>query len=185
MASASQLGGGAPMTASARKGAAGLTMVEILVALGVLAIALGSVLAVFVGGSRTSLLARERMEASRLALAVFDVVDKGWIGGAEWYGRDGDGNLPPADTLIDNNIYLSTNPNLPVNSADWWPAYVIRSPVKLVWRCWIRTMPSDVGGMHHVTVTVYVDETENRGIDASDRIVGSFYALMSDRTVTP
>ena len=98
-----------------------MTMIEILVALGILAVAIGSILTIFTAGARHGARAREKMEAGRVALAVFDLVDKGFVvsGSPDTpYGRRSDGKLVNDEELESGNSLQ----NIDGGQESWRPA---------------------------------------------------------------
>ncbi len=161
-----------------------LTMIELLVCLGVLAIALGSVLSVFVAGTRFAAKSRRRMDASRVARAVHDRFQKGWeeppSGSDNWHGHDDDGDV------VDETIQSDQMPSISDVPASWAPAYVIDSPVRLVWRCQVLTpnpYTFDVPGMHLLVTTVSHDSNEDACFDTEpdDEVIGTYCAILVDR----
>ncbi len=170
------------------------TLIEIMVTLGILVIVMASVLSVFAAGTRMSMRAREKMEAGRVALAVFDMLEAGFNDQPDrtgtWYGRDGNGDFTFSGTIASHELPANYQyPPAPSNWSAWEPMWVIKSPVRLVWRCTI-SQPSGWDadeikkGMHLVRVIVSRDEDNNNEFNlATDREVGRFYAVVSDRTV--
>ena len=182
----------------------GMTMIELLVALGIFAIAVGSILTIFTAGARHGARAREKMAAGRVALAVFDLVDKGFTAGGTNYGRgavdagvidaEGDG-----ETVTSEQLLGMTAPAPPPGYSQWAPAYVMASPVLLVWEYEIASpAPSTTDGvqLRRLTVTVSVDEdtdftfdqeqTLPSGVRTGDPVVRVYEAILADRrVVTP
>lgn len=182
------------MTTAANRRTRGFTMMELLVALGILAVALASVLSIFARGSQFGLKAQERMEAARVAQAVFDLVDRGFIAGTR-KGRDENGNIAAgASEVLSQDIEDAYELDGMAFSA-WSPAYVIRSHLDLVWSCQIDDYVIDgITGMHLLKITVRFDSKENGEFDEllatpesgqPDRLIGRYYAVLADRQVTP
>jgi len=170
----------------------GMTMIEILVALGILAVAIGSILTIFHAGARHGARAREKMEAGRVALAVFDLVDKGFTDGTNEYGRDGatGGISPTTVPFTSQQLFAMTDPAPPPNFSQWGPAYVTGSPVPLVWQYEISDATTDGVQLHRLSVTVAVDEDgdgifDGTGSPEPDRVVRVYEAILADRRVTP
>ena len=162
------------------------TMMELLVTLGILAIALASVLSIFARGSQFGLRAQERTEGSRVAQAVFDLVDRGFIDGTR-KGRDENGKIPAGLTEVFSQALETAAEVDGMAFSAWKPAYVIRSHLDLVWHCRIDDHAVDgVTGMHLLMVTVCFDDDGDKAYDASrDRLVGTYYAILADREVSP
>ncbi len=159
----------------------GLTMIEILVTLGILSVVIGSVLSIFVAGSRFGLRAQEKMEAGRVAQAVFDLVDRGFDAPSRM-GRLDDGSL------LDETVTCQQLASAGAQEIDgyqfrslWAPTYVVRSPLSLVWKYVIS--PHDVDGlvMHHLDVTVRFDEDGDADFDDTDRLIARYSAILADR----
>ncbi len=171
------------MAAPVGRDARGFTMMELLVTLGILAIALASVLSIFARGSQFGLKAQERTEASRVAQAVFDVMSQGWefpASSSTWYGRDGDGKVIDGTIRSDQ---IASQSDLP---SSWRPAYVVRSHLTLVWEADVAPYTQDGIAVHMLTITVCFDDDGDRAYDASrDRRVGKYYAILADRKVSP
>ncbi len=149
----------------------GMTMIELLVALGIFAIAVGSILTIFTAGARHGARAREKMAAGRVALAVFDLVDKGYSSG----GRDPTtGDLPNSETR--------TGGPSTVFGAD---EFVANSPVLLVWKYEIEPYTADGVAMRQLTVTVAADENSDFLFDSGDRTVRVYEAILANRRVVP
>lgn len=156
-----------------------MTMLEILVSLGILAVAIGSILTIFTAGARHGARAQEKMEAGRVAVAVFDLVDRGFTGG----GRDA------ATGSFTNNETLSGGPATVLGADD----FVAKSPVPLVWKYEITSLdPADTDGvqLHRLSVTVSVDEDGDLLFDDAasanpDRVIRVYEAILADRRVTP
>jgi type II secretory pathway pseudopilin PulG len=158
-----------------------LTMVELLVCLGVLAIALGSILSVFITGARVATNAQRKMDAGRVARVVFELVDRGFVTSSGQHGRgaDGPGKFQPEvvkseelSSLVGGTIGRS-------------PAYVIYSPLALVWRAELSTPPAgtyDFDDFHVLEITVSHDTNDNSAFDVTDEVVGKYYALLADRS---
>ena len=166
------------------RGARGMTLVEILVALGVLAMAIGSILTIFMTGSRFGARTREKLEAGRVALAVFDLVDKGFDVGGTPYGRRSTG--PLAGQLVNDEEVESSLSSRVLGDA----AFAARSPVPLVWKYKILDHTVDGVPMHRIEITVRLD-TDGSGdpgyleYDDTDRLIRVYHALLADRRVTP
>ncbi len=170
-----------------------MTMIEILVALGILAIAISSILTIFTAGARHGARAREKMEASRVALAVFDLVDRGFTAGTP-YGRGAvdagviDKELD-GETVTSEQLLGITIPAPPPGYSEWAPAYVTASPVLLVWKYEIQPYTLDGVAMHRLSVTVSVDEDQDYAFDvelpggSGDRVVRVYEAILADRRV--
>ena len=174
-----------------RSVARGMTMLEILVALGIVAIAMSSILTIFHAGARHGARAREKMEAGRVALAVFDLVDKGFAVNSAPYGR---GRTTPGvvdDGEIVTSEQLEYLDSKPVSYTKWYkewrPTYVATSPVLLVWKYEITLYTVDGVAMHQLSVTVSVDEDGDLRFDPAptDRVVRVYEAVLADRRVTP
>ena len=153
------------------------TMMELLVTLGILAIALASVLSIFARGSRFGLRAQERTEGARVAQAVFDLADTGVAGGI--WGRKTDGNI--ADATI-ASLSASVPPQL------------FKSHLTLVWEGKIEPHTQDGIDMHLLKITVRFDANGNGMYDElpttperlqPDRLVSKYYAILADREVSP
>jgi type II secretory pathway pseudopilin PulG len=162
-------------------------MVELLVCLGVLAVALGSVLSIFVAGTRFAAKSRQRMDASRVARAVYDLADRGLDVAGTPHGRGTGGagkfNVAAAGPDEFYSQDLLSAGYLP----SWAPAYVVDSPLRLVWKCRISEPPAgtfDLGGMYNVEITVSLDENENDAFDPepTDEEIRRYYAILVDRT---
>lgn len=187
------------------RGVRGFTMMELLVTLGILAIALASVLSIFARGSRFGLRAQERTEAGRVAQAVFDLVDRGFKVGAARRGRQDDGSL--LDETISSQELDPDEPT-PAQELDgklfpslWKPAYVTTSHaitakgtgqvtltrLRLVWGCEIsdHKPPGHPDGLHMLEITVRFDDNGNGMFNTEDRDVGKYYAILADREVPP
>lgn len=175
------------------------TMMELLVTLGILAIALASVLSIFARGSQFGLKAQERTEGSRVAQAVFDLVDRGFLdSGANPIGRDEYGNIlnEPAG-IFSHDLKDARELDGVMGFSAYEPAYVIRSHLDLVWRCTIVDHAVDgVTGMHLLTITVRFDDNGNGRYDEdpnpanhTDRLESRhysiYYAILADREVSP
>ncbi len=166
----------------------GLTMVELLVCLGVLAIALGSVLSVFVAGTRFAAKSRRRMDASRVGRAVYDLADRGFgVGASIDHGRGAGGagkfNVAAGSPDEFYSQDLLSAGYLP----SWGPAYVVDSPLRLVWKCRISEPSAgtfDLAGMYNVEITVSLDENENDAFDPEpdDEEIRRYHAILVDRT---
>jgi len=176
-----------------RSVARGMTMIEILVALGILAVAIGSILTIFHAGARHGARAREKMEAGRVALAVFDLVDKGFSVNSAKFGRGKTTAGKIEDGEIVKSEELAHLDDAPVTYTKWYnewgPTYVAPSPVPLVWKYETRAYAADGVGMHQLTVTVAVDEDGDYIFDDAppepDRVVRVYEAILADRRVTP
>ena len=161
-----------------------MTFVEILVALGVLAIAFGGVLAIFGAASRQSLAAQERSEAARVAQAVFDLAQSGAYArsdGALVWGRNAAGKVektgqiqsvdldPETGTLVPGPLPL---PPLPVQASA--VARVVQGPLSLRWTAQISDVGAYAGlsGMYSLSIVVFME----------DREVARLGALLTDRT---
>jgi len=171
------------------------TMMELLVTLGILAVALGSVLSIFARGSQFGLRAQERTEGARVAQAVFDLVDRGFLVAATRRGRQDDGTIPDEPVgIFSHDLATATELDGMAFSA-WRPAHVIRSHLDLVWDAKVTTPPPSAGpglewtnlqGVHLLEVTVRFDGDGDKAYDASrDRLVGKYYAILADREVSP
>ena len=158
----------------------GMTMVEILVALGILAVAIGSILTIFHAGARHGARAREKLEAGRVALAVFDLVDKGFTITSTPHGRGSDGVV--LDETISSGNHLQ---NIDEGQSAWRPTYVADSPVPLVWKYDINPYTVDGVPMHRLSVTVAVDEDRDLQFSSGDREIRTYEAILADRRVTP
>jgi type II secretory pathway pseudopilin PulG len=152
-------------------------MMELLVAMGILTIALASVISIFARGSQFGLKAQERMEAARVAQAVFDLADTG-VAGAAW-GRRADGNI--ADATI-----ASLSASVPTG--------LFKSHLTLVWEGDIQPCIQGGIGMHLLEITVRFDSNDNEAFDElpitpeasqPDRLIGRYYAILADRQVAP
>jgi type II secretory pathway pseudopilin PulG len=157
-----------------------LTMVELLVCLGVLAIMLGSILSVFTAGARVATNAQRKMDAGRVALAVFELVDRGFVTSSGQHGRgaDGPGKFQPE---VVKSEELSSLDGGTIGRS---PAYVIYSPLSLVWRAELSTPPAgtyDFDDFHLLEVTVSHDTNDNGAFDVTDEVIGKYYALLADR----
>jgi hypothetical protein len=165
-----------------------MTMLEILVALGILAVAIGSILTIFHAGARHGARAQEKMEAGRVALAVFDLVDRGFtLGGPPWYGRDRTtGEIMDTTTPFESQQLSGMDGGQP----SWRPAYVTDSPVLLVWSYEITSLdPATTDGvqLHRLSVTVSIDEDGDLFFDPepTDRVIRVYEAILADRRVAP
>jgi len=159
-----------------------MTMIEILVALGILAVAIGSILTIFHAGARHGARAREKMEAGRVALSVFDLVDKGFTVVAGSYGRDAV-TAGVIDSELDGETYSGGQAT--TFGAD---DFVTKSPVPLVWEYTITSPdPATTDGvqLHRLSVTVAVDDDGATGFSAGDRRIRTYEAILADRRVTP
>ena len=87
-----------------QRGERGLTMVELLVCLGVLALALGSILSVFIAGTRFAVRAQRKMDAGRIARVVFETANARTVD-ATW-GRDATGAVLE-DLKSTNGTYVN------------------------------------------------------------------------------
>ena len=183
------------------------TMMELLVTLGILAVALASVLSIFARGSQFGLRAQERTEGGRVAQAVFDLIDRGFMISTR-RGRRDDGSLLD-ETINCQELDFNTTGARELDGMQfrslWKPAYVIRSHLDLVWRATISTpnlpppAPSGLDwatmqGVHVLEVTVRFDGDGNGTYDEvpatperlqPDRLVGEYYAILADREVSP
>ena len=164
-----------------QRGERGLTMVELLVCLGVLALALGSILSVFIAGTRFAVRAQRKMDAGRVARGVHERFAKGWEEPpGTWHGRRDDG------TVVDETVTSQQMPGISDVQPGNAPAYVIDSPLSLVWRCEIVTPnPYTLGlpDMHMLVIVVSHDTNDNELFDdVADKVVGKYYALLADRS---
>lgn len=167
------------------RGGRGVTMVELLVSLGILAVAIGSILSIFVAGSRFGGRSRERLEAGRVALAVFDLVDRGFTVSSTPYGRRTDGGL--VDETVTSGDHLQA---IDGGQPSWRPTYVAKSPVLLVWKYEVTARQVDGVDVHQLTVTVSVDLDDDFQFDGAssadpDRVVKVYEAVLADRRVAP
>ncbi len=162
-----------------------MTMIEILVALGIVAIAISSILTIFTAGARHGARAREKLEAGRVALAVFDLVDRGFtLGGPSWYGRD-----RTTGEVTDTTVPFTCQQlaSMDDGQPSWRPGYVTASPVPLVWKYEIEDATTDGVQIHRLSVTVAVDEDGDLQFDPepTDRVVRVYEAVLTNRRVTP
>jgi hypothetical protein len=161
-------------------------MMELAVCLAVLAIALGAVLSMFYYGARAGWRSQERREAGRVALAVFDLIDRGFIDqGAVRRGRQADGGFPPGTSTVRSQELMNSRETDGLSGFyAWRPAYVVASPLPLVWECAISDYPSDVGGLHVLEVVVAYNEGDAvPGVPefgAEDREIERFHAILAD-----
>ena len=144
-------------------------MIELLVCLGVLAIAMGSILSIFVVGTRFAATAQRRMDAGRVARAVFEVANQR-VTDTTW-GRNQDGNIQGDGTSITNLTGTIVPPNL------------IVSPVSLVWECTLDTYAAgDLNGLHILSLIVSHDSDGSGTFNLpGDEIIGTYYAVLADR----
>ena len=158
-----------------QRGERGLTMVELLVCLGVLALALGSILSVFIAGTRFAVRAQRKMDAGRIARVVFETANARTVD-ATW-GRDATGAVVegPIDSLTPS-----------VSSAFVLrPSDMIRIQTGLVWQSTIAQVAPgtyDFDDFYTVETVVSHDTNDDGAFDVTDKVVGRYYALLADRS---
>jgi type II secretory pathway pseudopilin PulG len=176
---AGRLGGDAARQ-SGRADDGAFTLVEILVALGVVVVVVAAVLSAFAAGVRLSTRSTVKCEASRVGRAVYDLLDKGFNSGT-WHGRNALGEI--VDETLKSQQASSVN-------VDWSPAYVVRSPARLVWKAvvdapWASDSDPVKRKLHTVCIVVCTDDNASGSLDAGDGEVAQFQALLADREAPP
>jgi len=144
----------------------GLTMIELLVCLSILAFTLGGVVAIFFAGSRQGQFAQQRTEAGRVGQAILDFADTPKDVGVLAWGR----------VTADGIVRTGSITNLTPGAAD-----IVFTELPLVWEAQIDLHTIDGLQCKILVIRLAMDENGNDNLDADDPEVSRYYALMVDR----
>ncbi len=141
---------------------------------------MASILSIFAAGSRFASRAKDKMEAGRVAQAVFDLVDRGFGPVGSERGRREDGTLMDGEVIRSQELGGATERDGTQFRSLWAPAYVtgryVRTPEGpfpqafdkgpgLVWRCEIEDYTQGPPGLYLVKITVERDLNGNGVFD--------------------